>query len=119
MMRCEHWSEEQGRTYGWHHQVGPHACDPAAHDGECPWWTAALEAARTRLPEPACELGYSEPQLREALGEELNAALREYLRGQTVGLRTGEYTACAEPHGEVVYPRDIERFLAFSRRFSR
>lgn len=33
-----HWSDEQQRSYGWHHHAGPHACDSANHGGECPWW---------------------------------------------------------------------------------
>lgn len=37
VLRCEHWSEDEGRAYGWHHHAGPHACDSSNHDGECPW----------------------------------------------------------------------------------
>lgn len=37
VLRCEHWSEDLGRAYGWHHHAGPHACDSGNHDGECPW----------------------------------------------------------------------------------
>lgn len=37
VIRCEHWSEEAGRHYGWHHHGGPHACDWGNHDGECPY----------------------------------------------------------------------------------
>lgn len=35
--RCEHWSEDAGRYYGWHHHEGPHACDWRNDDGECPY----------------------------------------------------------------------------------
>ena len=37
VIRCEHWSEDAGRYYGWHHHEGPHACDWGNHDGECPY----------------------------------------------------------------------------------
>ncbi len=37
MIRCEHVDEETGKAYGWHHHDGPHACDAANHDGQCPW----------------------------------------------------------------------------------
>lgn len=38
VLRCEHWSEDEGRAYGWHHHAGPHACDSGSHGGECLWW---------------------------------------------------------------------------------
>lgn len=41
-IRCEHVADD-GRTYGWHHHAGPHACDAADHGGQCPWW-ADLQA---------------------------------------------------------------------------
>lgn len=37
VIRCEHWSEELGRSGGWHHHEGPNACDSGNHGGECPY----------------------------------------------------------------------------------
>ena len=71
------------------------------------------------LPKPECRWGYTEKQIAEIIGAN-EPAFWEYMRGQTVmGCDGREYshklqkyipTNCG-PHGTIVYPWDLERFL--------
>lgn len=76
------------------------------------------------VPDPECPFGYSEQQVREILAR--NGKTEEewgnFLFGQTVALCDGRTwdeesrlyhpSPCfQEPHGTVVYPWDMDRFL--------
>lgn len=73
-----------------------------------------------RLPRPACRYGYTDAQVRDIVGPRLDA-FRAWHRGQTGAICNGrEYdpaggadvaTGCG-PHGMIVYPDDLRRFLA-------
>lgn len=71
------------------------------------------------LPEPECSYGYTIAQLHDILGEHL-ADFELWMYGQTAMLCSGERynhdtqqyeSDCDEPHGAVVYTRDLERYL--------
>lgn len=72
------------------------------------------------LPTPACRLGYTYSQLETILGERTDVFGR-WMRGQTMDICDGrhynhildtyEASGCG-PHGVVVYPCDLQRFLA-------
>lgn len=77
-------------------------------------------STETRLwEEPACLYGYTDEQAARVIGTRLEA-FRHWHRGQTGALCDGR-TWVAEartyvpsncgPHGAVVYPHDVERFL--------
>lgn len=62
------------------------------------------------MPEPACALGYTEDQLAQILGTDLDA-YRAWSVGKTQGLRLeGQLRHCTEPHGRVHYEGDVRRF---------
>ena len=73
----------------------------------------------TTLPDPACRSGYPDSQLLEILGDRFDE-FGHYMRDRTVTLCEGHYwdhvfekyvqDGCG-PHGPVVYPWDLERFL--------
>lgn len=75
------------------------------------------------LPDPECLYGYTQPQLDQILGERQDD-FREFMRGQTISLCDGkkwnyasqreEESGCG-PHGAVVYPTDLRRFMRFHR----
>lgn len=72
------------------------------------------------LPPPECELGYTEGQIEQIVGDRLGEFDR-WMNGQTMGLCDGRRydhekrehlaTGCG-PHGAVVYGHDLRRFLA-------
>lgn len=76
--------------------------------------------AKNKLPKPACELGYTEDQIEEILGDRIKA-FNKWMYGQTQALCDGrsynyekkEYapTGCG-PHGATVYSWDLQDFLA-------
>lgn len=71
-------------------------------------------------PQPECELGFTDAQVRVILGNQYDEFLH-WMRGQTVGYCSGkkwnpeteEYDpACAGVvHWTVFYPHDVARFL--------
>lgn len=74
------------------------------------------------LPPPACRFGYTERQIEAIVGDRL-AEFSAWFRGQTGAVCEGRRwdpdargyvpDACAaNPHGFVVYPWDLEKFLA-------
>lgn len=73
------------------------------------------------LPRPTCPYGYTAADLQTILGDRLDA-FDHWMRGQTMMLCDGrawnsttaryEPTSCRTPHGPVVYPWDLEQFLA-------
>lgn len=75
----------------------------------------------TPLPEPDCRFGYTVPQVEEIMGSRFDA-FTAWMRGQTMSICDGtlwDYDAkmavpsgCSGPHGTVIYPWDVERFLA-------
>lgn len=82
--------------------------------------THQTEEADFGLPEPDCQLGYTQPQLALIFDFGLGAFQR-WMRGQTIALCEGrlydhdakEYrmSGCG-PHGAVVYPHDVRQYLA-------
>lgn len=72
------------------------------------------------LPHPNCPLGYNPAELHDILGDNIGDFTR-WMAGQTVALCTGtvfnhddghyEATACDPPHGVVIYPWDVTRYL--------
>lgn len=74
----------------------------------------------TDLPEPVCELGYPQEQLKTIMSRFLYEDFCRWMRGQTGGICDGrrynfatkeyEETRCG-PHGTVVYVGDVETFL--------
>lgn len=74
---------------------------------------------KAKLEHPTCELGYPQIQLERILGSRLQEFLL-WSAGQTIGMCDGrkynyetkkyEATGCG-PHGLVVYPGDLDRFL--------
>jgi hypothetical protein len=74
---------------------------------------------RKELPEPECELGYTESQLKTILNSRYKEFM-SWMSGQTMALCDGrayDYeldlyrnTGCG-PHGGVVYYWDLKRFL--------
>jgi hypothetical protein len=78
-------------------------------------------ATRRRPPDPSCPQGYTEEDLRTILGPRLNEFVK-WMYGQTMSICDGlkydydkrdyEPTGCySRPHGAVVFPWDLERFL--------
>jgi len=73
------------------------------------------------IPEPDCTYGYTESQLEEILGNDLDRFWR-WMYGQTMCLCQGQSynhetknyeEACGGiAHGPVVYPWDLARYLA-------
>ncbi len=71
------------------------------------------------LPVPACELGYTQEQLVEILGDRL-PEFNKWMVGQTAGICDGrsydhekqQYneTGCG-PHGFITYSWDVQRFV--------
>jgi hypothetical protein len=71
------------------------------------------------LPKPECKSGYTARQITEITGAN-ESSFWEYMRGQTMTICDGQQyshelqkyipTNCG-PHGSVVYPWDLERFL--------
>lgn len=75
----------------------------------------------TTLPEPECSHGYTYKQLVEILGKNNLVDFTEWMSGQTYSLCDGrkynhdtqEYEVdCATPHGGIVYPWDLKRYLS-------
>lgn len=73
-----------------------------------------------RLPDPECKYGYTSQQLEKILGV-LLPKFDKWMEGQTMCICDGrrynvetrqyEPSECSVPHGTVVYPWDLERFL--------
>jgi hypothetical protein len=76
------------------------------------------------LPEPACQLGYPRDAIEQILAEDI-ATFDEWMHGQAVAICDGrrydhdrrdyDETGCG-PHGVVVYPWDLDRYLNGDRR---
>lgn len=72
-----------------------------------------------KLPEPECELGYTNAQLVDIMGTRM-VEFNKWMSGQTVSLCDGqrynhetkkyEPTGCG-PHGSVVYSWDVKNFF--------
>lgn len=76
------------------------------------------------FPHPVCPGGYPWGQIEQILDEETFREFKFWMSGQTMmlcdgrkynhELRVYETDECAEtPHGGVVYPYDLHRFLGF------
>lgn len=72
------------------------------------------------LPKPECKYGYNRIELEKILKDRFEE-FSKWMNGQTMmtcdGRRwdssTGGYIEdCPKPHGSIVYPWDLERFLA-------
>ena len=72
-----------------------------------------------RLPTSECPKGYPIEQAHQIVGESLVSAFNDWMRGQTVlicsGTRFNHDTKryerdCPDPHGDIVFPWDLERF---------
>lgn len=61
------------------------------------------------LPQPDCELGYPFAQLRERVSDNAFELAQESVLHRTVTICEGE--ACSEPHGRVVFVRDVRGFV--------
>lgn len=69
------------------------------------------------LPKPHCQLGYTEDQIKEIVID-LNGFYR-WMEGQTMAVCDGRlydhekrcYVEGCGPHGIIVYPHDLERYL--------
>lgn len=61
------------------------------------------------LPDPECRNGYTYHQVQEIMGDREGEFFR-WMAGQTVMACGG--SKCDVAHGTVVYPEDLERFLA-------
>lgn len=74
---------------------------------------------KDNLPKPECALGYTHSQIEEILGQRTKE-FWFWMSGQTMVLCDGKYydhhlgkylsTECG-PHGGIVYPWDLQRFL--------
>lgn len=60
------------------------------------------------LPDPACALGYTETQLREILGDDVEA-YRAWAFGKTQGVCVGNLN-CDVAHGVIHYEDDVRRY---------
>lgn len=66
--------------------------------------------AAPALPAPACSLGYTKKQVGEILPGRLEEAFWQWMRGQTMAICEGRDGVA---HGSpIVYPHDLQRFLA-------
>lgn len=73
----------------------------------------------TKLPKPKCKYGYTNPQIRKIMGDDLDRFMK-WMRGQTIAecngmefdYETGKQrlSGCG-PHHLVYYPQDVENFL--------
>lgn len=74
-----------------------------------------------KLPKPECEVGYTDKQLREILGDRYET-FKTWMAGQTMAVCNGKEwnpeeekyeVACGGvAHGVIVYSWDLDRFLA-------
>ncbi|MDR2323279.1 MAG: hypothetical protein LBE60_16715 [Microbacterium sp.] len=62
-----------------------------------------------QLPEPECAFGYSERQLRDALGDRYDDFI-EYVLMRANAICTGN-SPCAVAHGNTFYQHDVQRFV--------
>jgi hypothetical protein len=60
------------------------------------------------LPEPECELGYTQDQVKEIVND--YEQFRQWIRGQTGGLCETKYTDCEKSHGSTTYKHDLRRY---------
>jgi len=72
-----------------------------------------------KLPEPACELGYTQDQLEEFFGNRITAFYK-FMAGQTIGgcdgrrydYETKQYVSSGcGPHGWAYYTSDVRQFI--------
>ena len=74
----------------------------------------------SRLPEPVCQLGYTSAQLLGILGAERAVRFHEWMQTRTYARcdRASDEDAArgSGPHGRVVPPSDLERFLKLDAR---
>jgi hypothetical protein len=80
-------------------------------------------ATRRRLPDPSCPLGYTAEDIKAILvSDHRFLEFQKWMYGQTMSICDGlqydrdkrDYrpTGCySRPHGAVVFPWDLERFL--------
>ena len=61
------------------------------------------------LPDPECSFGYPLGQLRKLLGEEGYGQFLQWARNGRV--RFGVCEQRCDPHGPVVYPADLHRWM--------
>lgn len=71
-------------------------------------WHRDQDRKRLNLPAPECVYGFTEPQVREIMGDRLDR-FHWWMRGQTISGCQGE--KCERAHGGVVYEHDLVRFL--------
>ena len=74
----------------------------------------------TDMPLPSCELGYTDDDLAQILGQRFSE-FKHWMRGQTIAVCEGRRydhgrqvwleTGCG-PHGPATYGHDLRRFLA-------
>lgn len=73
------------------------------------------------IPEPNCRFGYDVQQVEDILGARVHGHFLRWMTGQTMAICDGRSYSHEEkayhatdcgPHGVVVYPWDLERYLA-------